>query len=243
MPGYEPFSFDPKYANENIDKRYERLLREFDAKFLQHLVELHEQAAAKGEDDVALKDFKKCIAQYEQQMRILRETIAFFSKETLKEHPDNNLLTVGGYPGKAYLIELLARLSKTIDEPTNDENKIQLFNLINEIPEDTQGYWRQVKVGVIIFLTAALMLGAILGTIALFPPAVAPHLAGLTAVSLGMVPAVLGACLAREELNDIFRTSKAKEVKAIGTTKEHAFFSPSDAAQDKQVVNKKNQIS
>lgn len=226
MSKYEEFTFDCKYKEENQDDRYERLLREFNAKFAQHLVELYEEEKEKSEDDADRKEFAKCIAAYKQQMTQLHRIITYFSKQTLKENSDDILLSIGGYPRKAYLIELLARLSTTIDEPGNNENKAQLLNLANKIPKDTQGYWRHIKIGIIFVLTEAATMGVILGTIFLFPPTVAPiTIIALTAVALGMIPCFLGSCLIATESIEIDRTSNAQKIKSAITNPEHTFFS------------------
>ncbi len=187
--------------HEEIAVRYQRLLKEFDTKLENRLIELNKFSEDQLKSDItlnknnAVKDYnqrKQYLGTYAKQAEDLRNLILsfskvnkpseFFSKQILKKYVGHEFLTEGGYPNDKFRIELLARAIRTIEVPNDADNQKQLGLIHTILPEGTSKKL-PILLGVAAFVLAGVALtGLMLGT---GPAAIIPIAIALTMFSAG----------------------------------------------------------
>ncbi|MDF1683186.1 MAG: hypothetical protein P1U36_00870 [Legionellaceae bacterium] len=230
---YEAVAFDSKYNDEDRNQRYTRLLQAFDEKFAKIRSDLPRAVPHENKEDLLPP-----INKYIKELYKLRDNIDFLARgmeepkyvdlrtKKSKQASVSDALVVEDHLTKKYLIEVLARSITALDTPNDDENKIQLILLAKEIPEDTQGYWPHLKIGIIFFVTEAAALGIILGGVGIAASLAAPPVAALVLVLLSIIPMLAASYLIVQEADNIFRPKYAEGIGHAISSSQGTLFHP-----------------
>jgi hypothetical protein len=209
MKKYMNFEFDAQDTHETNQQRYERLLKEFSYKS-------NARFSMLAEEEGQAKSYKDRVSALMRQVPTNKINKLYNSIEACWKKT-----VYGGQ--EELLIQILARLNRACDEPSDLSNLQQLAILTEEIP-NKELHWHTAQCILSLFLTVSIALAITIPLLSLTPP--------LGIIGITFLIATIGSCFASNELWNLGFKSHLKPVQ--NNINRITFFTPSPSESEEK---------